>query len=70
MKNSKILEEKLELWNSRAFILLLMDLAESKGIECDIRQSVVTLRKLYLARLKEISPKSKYIQGELEFKDF
>lgn len=59
------LELKLKLWSEPGFLGFINDLQKQKGIECNILGEVEVVRKLYLKRLSEISPKSKYIQGKM-----
>ena len=59
------IEQKLKLWSEPGFLSFLEDLQEQKGIECNIMGEVETIRKLYLKRLSEISPKSDYVQGKM-----
>lgn len=60
------LENKLKLWDTPGFSQFIEDLIDTKGPECDIRREVVVLRRLYMQKLKEIAPQSKYVQLKIE----
>ena len=60
------LEVKLRLWQTPGFYQFLKDLQEQKGPESDIKQVAETVRRLYIARIKEIMPKSRYTQLKIK----
>lgn len=59
------IEEKLKVWETPGFLGFINDLQKQKGVECNIMGEVETLKRIYLKRLSEISPKSKYVQGKM-----
>lgn len=60
------LEVKLRLWSTPGFYQFLNDLQVQKGVECDIKEVAETVRKLYITRIKELMPKSKYTQLKIK----
>lgn len=60
------LENKLRLWETQGFSQFLEDLANAKGIECDIRGEIKVLKRLYIDKLRSIAPQSKYVQLKIE----
>ena len=69
--HEKILETsrlvpKLKLWDTPGFFQFIEDLSQLKGKECDIKSTVEALRKIYINRMKELTPTGKFIQTKLE----
>jgi hypothetical protein len=60
------LEVKLRLWQTPGFYQFLKDLQEQKGPESDIKQVAETVRRLYIARIKELMPRSRYTQLKIK----
>lgn len=57
---------KLKLWDTPGFFQFIEDLSQLKGKECDIKGTVDALRRIYVARMKELAPKSKFVQTKLD----
>ena len=60
------LEVKLKLWQTPGFYQFINDLEKQKGAECGIKEEVEVMRRLYVARLKELLPKSKWTQLKIK----
>lgn len=60
-----MLEEKLKLWSNPAFLLFVQDLIDVKGQECDPTEVINSIRRVYYHKLKQLAPKSKWVQKEL-----
>lgn len=60
-----ILERKLKLWDTPGFATFIQDVIDYAGVEHDINLIINSLKMQYMKRLKEIAPKSKYIQQSL-----
>lgn len=60
------LSPKLKLWETPGFSQFIEDLSQLKGIECDIKGTVDALKKIYINRMKELTPKGKFVQTKLE----
>lgn len=59
---------KLKLWETAGFSQFLSDLEEHSGNLVSIGKMAESLRKIYTARMRGLSPKTKFEQTKIPFK--
>lgn len=59
------LRNKLALWETPGFSQFIEDLATDMGPEIGLRGQVEVLRNLYIGKLKDMEPNSKFKQTKL-----
>ena len=65
MSYEERLKNKLALWETPGFSQFVEDLSDIVGPLTDIRKQVEALRKIYVAKLEETKPVSKFKQTKL-----